>query len=131
MPTLLTNLILALCCATAVSSPAPEDWARATASKPFHHYTLLSWKLPSGDWRFSLKEGDQVDKSVKTMAQFQMTGFSALKRKLRQLPTGAHINWSKFRALGFDYPPAEKVEEMQHFTERLGIYLYFNFVTEE
>jgi len=54
-----------------------------------------------------------------------------LKRRLRELPHGSYVNWNKYRAIGFDYPPADQIEEVQRFAKQLGLYLYFNFFMEE
>jgi hypothetical protein len=102
------------------------------ASDPhFHRFTLLSWRSQGNQWCFSIREGDQVDARVRGESAPQICGLDALKRRLRELPHGSYVNWNKYCAIGFDYPPADQIEEVQRFAKQLGLYLYFNFFMEE
>jgi hypothetical protein len=44
---------------------------------------------------------------------------------------GTHVNWSKYRAIGFDYPPENIIVDVRRFAQQHGLYMYFNFVMEE
>lgn len=92
---------------------------------------LLSWKSASGQWYYSLRANGKEDVSAKTDTQHRFDSIHALERSLADLPPGTHVNWSKFRARGFDYPPTEVIESIQSFAKAHQIYLYFNFVMEE
>jgi hypothetical protein len=95
------------------------------------NFMLLSWKSASGQWYYSLRPDGKEEVSAKADTQHRFNSVHALERRLAELPPGTHVNWSKFRAMGFDYPPPEVIESIQTFAKAHQIYLYFNFVMEE
>jgi hypothetical protein len=101
------------------------------SSQEFHRFTLLSWQTQGNQWCFSLREGDQVDAKLRRESASRICGLDALNRRLRNLPHGSYINWNKYRAIGFDYPPPGQIEQVQRFANQLGLYLYFNPIMEE
>jgi hypothetical protein len=92
---------------------------------------LLSWKSESGHWYYSLRPNGKEESSAKADAQHRFDSVDALKRRLAELPPGTHVNWSKYRAIGFDYPPENIIVDVQRFAQRHGLYMYSNFVMEE
>jgi hypothetical protein len=102
-----------------------------SSDEKLRHFTLLSWKSSSGHWYYSLREGYKINIKVKADSAARVSNLKELKTRLTELPRGAHVNWSKYRAIGFDYPPPDTIEEVQRFAKNLDIYLYANFVREE
>jgi hypothetical protein len=92
---------------------------------------LLSWKSPSGHWYYSLRPNGKEEVSAKIDAQHRINSVAALKQQLAELPPGTHVNWSKYRAIGFDYPPENIIVDIRRFAQQHALYMYFNFVTEE
>src|SRR5712691_5427696 len=97
-----SRLVAALCLASiflaACATTESQLSRNAARNNQFHHFTLLSWKLPSGLWCFSLREGDRFDEGVKSETQSRICGLKALKIALAKLPRGSHVNWNKYRA---------------------------------
>jgi len=120
-----SGLLLAL---VLTSSVAQKSFA---SDQDFHRFTLLSWQVRANEWCFSLRESDEVDEKIRKESASRVCGVDALKRRLRELPHGSYVNWNKYRAIGFDYPPPDQIEEVQRFAKQLGLYLYFNFFMEE
>jgi len=94
-------------------------------------FMLLSWKSASGHWYYSLRSNGKEEVSAKADTQHRFGSVAALKRRLAELPTGTHVNWSKYRAIGFEYPPQNVIMDLQHFAQEHGLYMYFNFLMEE
>jgi hypothetical protein len=115
---------LAVCviaCGCAAQPRAAAQWK----------FMLLSWKSTSGHWYFSLRPNGKEEVSAKSDAQHRFDSVAALKSRLAELPPGTHVNWSKYRAIGFDYPPETVIVDIQHFARQHGLYMYSNFVMEE
>jgi hypothetical protein len=122
--TLLLFVAAALAAAGCATQPQPHmasNWK----------FMLLSWKFADGHWYYSLRPNGTEEVSAKTDAQHRFSSLAALKRRLAELTPGTHINWSKYRAIGFDYPPEGVIVDLQRFAQRHGLYMYSNFVMEE
>jgi hypothetical protein len=122
MLSLIGGILPGCCNAIPTSEPGSK--------RQFRQYTLLSWRA-GGQWRFSLREGERVDKSIQAEGRSAIIGTAALKAQLRRLPHGAYVNWDKYRAIGFEYPPVRDIEEIQSYAKQIHIYLFFNFLMEE
>jgi hypothetical protein len=111
--------ILAHACATQPQSVASPK------------FMLLSWKSSRGHWNYSLRPNGKEEVIAKQDARHRFDSVAALKRRLSELPSGTHVNWSKHRAIGFDYPPENVIMDVKRFAQRHEVYMYFNFVIEE
>jgi hypothetical protein len=87
-------------------------------------YELYSWQTHKG-WYFSLLVGtNRLKKYAEvTSHKVRINGVAALKRKLRELPTGEEVFWSSKRFRKMSLPPQRIIDELSAYCERVGIKL--------